>query len=200
MSGLDLLYTRAEIAERNGNRDLAEQLGYIANKINHDFIEVRHGVAWDKLSQYMNDVLDGIHGTIADPGIYRRCNDTDSFQEWLDRWYIPRPVDADGELFDFNKIYDNGCGAIDRIYISERSIGGGKTSVIYNIVSHDEIRYAPNDLRAEEPDSIEKLRRDICNAWNGSICSQNGYECTDKDCEVNEWLARAEKLFGGDVE
>lgn len=123
-----------------------------------------------------------------------------SIIEWLDKWYIPRPVDVDGELFDFNKVYDNGCGAIGRIKITEYPIGDGKRAVSYDIVSHDEIRYAPNTLKAEEQDSIEKLRRDICNAWNGSICSLNDYECDDEDCEVNEWLARVEKLFGGDGE
>lgn len=198
MTGLEKLYTRAKIAENNGNQNLANQLSSIADEINRDFLKVHNGVAWRNLAEYMNGLLDGKYGDCDTQGIYRRCDGMETFQEWLDRWYIPRPVDADGELFDFNKIYDNGCGAIDRIYISERSIGDGKTAVRYNIVSHDEIRYEPNDLRAEEQDSIEKLREDLCCHIHG--CGD--YEDCDacKDCEVTEFLARAEKLFGGDSE
>lgn len=124
-----------------------------------------------------------------------------SITEWLEKWYIPRPVDADGELFDFNKIYDNGCGAIGRIYLSEFPIEDGKTLVIYNIVSHDEVRYAPNTLRAEEPDSIEKLRKDICCAVGGCVIGfYRDFEAACKDCDVTEFVARAEKLFKEDAE
>lgn len=115
-----------------------------------------------------------------------------SITQWLDQWYLPRPVDADGELFDFNKVYNNGCGAIGRIVATEFSIGCGKTSVIYDIVSHDESAYSPNALRAEKPDSIDNLRKDIIE-FMSKHSDIDTYHIVNTT--ATEWLFRAKKLF-----
>lgn len=119
-----------------------------------------------------------------------------SITEWLDKWYIPKPIGGDGNPISFDKLYDCGCGAIENINVFRCN---GKYE--YVVTSHDNISFFDvKDLHEQVPDSIEKLREDLCCHIHG--CAIGAYEDCDacKDCEVTEWLARAEKLFGGDAE
>lgn len=187
MTGLEMLYTRAKVAERNGNRDLANQLSNIAAEIEQDFHKAKSGFAWRNLSEYMNDLLDGKYRDYGEPGIYRRSDGMETFQEWLDKWYIPRPVDADGEPIRFDKLYDNNCGAIYCIHVSKTN--DGYSYAVENCEQH----YFPASVLHEQvPDSIEKLRSEMLNLIYASA--------EEAGSLVDGWLARAEKLFGGDAE
>lgn len=194
MTGLEKLYTRAKIAENNGNQNLANQLSSIADEINRDFLKVHNGVAWRNLAEFMNDILDGKYNDIADPGIYRRCNDTDSFQEWLDKWYIPRPLDADGEPIRFGDLFEYEiCGKTKKLPVTGFRIYSDGREQLY-IETGPGCAYIPRveDAKRASTDSIEKLRGEMLNLTYASA--------EEAESLVDEWLARAEKLFGGDVE
>lgn len=207
MSGLDKLIAIAEEIRTNGYGPspcrvlLASRIEGVASEIEQDIfratvgeVNAKIGCAWRNLAEYMNGLLDGKYEECDGPGIYRRC-ERETFQEWLDKWYIPKPLDADREPISFDKLYDKGCGAIDFIHIYSNS---GKYG--YSVESHDGYVFSPEQLKGQEPDSIEKLRKDICCAVGG--CVIGFYRDCDacKDCDVTEYLARAEKLFGGDAE
>lgn len=209
MTGLDKLLEIAEEVRTNGYGPLlhrvllAQRIEEVASEIEQDIfrakvgeVDAKIGCAWRNLAKYMNDLLDGKYRDYGEPGIYRRSEGMDSFQEWLDKWYIPKPIGGDGNPISFDKLYDCGCGAIENINVF-RCNGEYR----YVVTSHDNISFFDmEDLHEQVPDSIEKLREDLCSRVHG--CSiDDFYESRDcKECEVTEFLARAEKLFGGDAQ
>lgn len=192
MSGLDKLFSVAHKQRHGEGVSESDDLYEIA----HEIYKESHGCAWGRLSRSMNDLLDGKYRDYGKPGIYRRSDGEESFQEWLDKWYIPKPIGGDGNPISFDNLYDCGCGAIENINVF-RCNGEYR----YVVTSHDNISFFDmEDLHEQVPDSIEKLRKDICCAIGG--CVIGFYRDCDacKDCDVTEFVARAEKLFGGDAE
>lgn len=206
MSGLDKLIAIAEEIRTNGYGPspcrvlLASRIEGVASEIEQDIfratvgeVNAKIGCAWRNLAEYMNGLLDGKYEECDGPGIYRRC-ERETFQEWLDKWYIPKPLDADGEPIRFGDLFEyKGEGKPEKLPVTGFEFYEDGSIYLY-------FKTAPNcawtprveDARRANTDSIEKLRGEMINLTYASA--------EEAESLVDEWLARAERLFGGDAE
>lgn len=153
------------------------KLEHIADEIERDLKCKYLGSAWCKLGSFINDILDG-RFSHESSDILRRY-EGGTFTEWLNRWYLPRPV-IDGEPVQFGERLVNNIGqetvATSMFFYSDSD----KSSICVNG------RYV-NEWERIEPDSIEKLRSEMLNLIYASA--------EEVETIVNDWLSRAEKLF-----
>lgn len=192
MSGLDKLIAIADKQRHGEGVSEYDDLYEIADEIFKESL----GCAWRKLAKYMNDTLDGKYKDCNDPGIYRRCDGTEPFQKWLDRWYIPRPLDADGEPIRFGDLFEyRGKGKLEKLPVTGFRFYSDGSIYLYFETSPN-CAYTPiaEKARRASTDSIEKLREDMKSKFDG-FYTESEYESA-----VDEWLARAEKLFKEDSE
>lgn len=187
MSGLERLrkFIEANPALLSYERN---EIRSIADEIERD---MKKSIAWKRLGEYVNGIIDGKY-TYEDSSIYRRYSG-EPFGEWLDRWYLPRPV-IDGEPVQFGDMFEVMIGD----NLKSRPVSG---FYIFNdrpnqlfIETSKYCEYTPyvEDAKRVKPDSIEKLKTDMLYVLED--------DSNIIDEIVDEWLSRAEKLFKGGYE
>lgn len=132
---------------------------------------------------------------VASEILYKPADENiQSITEWLDKWYIPKPLDADGEPIRFGDLFEyKGEGKPEKLPVTGFEFYEDGSIYLY-------FKTAPNcawtprveDARRANTDSIEKLRGEMINLTYASA--------EEAESLVDEWLARAERLFGGDAE
>lgn len=108
-------------------------------------------------------------------------------KKWVEERYVLLPTDKNGKPIKLGDFLSYGNREPQLVTSMELGEYG------WTLYGDEVFAFRPSSYEIVEPDSIEKLRGDMCRVWNGVHC--NGHDCSDVDCEVNEWLKRAEKLF-----
>ena len=108
---------------------------------------------------------------------------------WLDRWYLPRPV-IDGEPVQFGDEFEaTKDGKLTSLPVSGFYIFNDRPNQLF-IETSKNCAYTPyvENAKRVKPDSIENLRDEIYDVVS-DVYAIGTHEIVD------EWLKRAEKLF-----
>lgn len=166
MNGLERLRNFIKVIlpalKDHGGSTVPEWLNNIADEIEHDMKENSFYASFERFAK-------SIGKPIEESPIL-------NLREWLDRWYLPRPV-VDGEPVQFGDKLKKDENEFEAFVMSFNSVG-------YAYVN----RVKASDLERVNPDSIEKLREDM-NDVVSEVYAITNYEIID------DWLKRAEQLF-----
>lgn len=182
MSGLEklreLIQDNWPLPEWRGKSEFADELREIADEIERDMKDAKE----------FGNYYDALITQAKLLGKPFKDDEPLDLREWIDKWYLPRPV-IDGEPVQFgDEIECKWTGNTIPMPVTGFYIFENKPDRLY--MEHEFFSHTPcvKDAKRVQHDSIEKLREDM-NDVVSEVYAITNYEIID------DWLKRAEKLF-----